>query len=61
MVSDIWCFGPTLTIVAFLLNNTAQYHYAHAVGLAEYFISSYFFPGKFNSVWSSTPVLVLCE
>ncbi|CAD6566429.1 MAG: hypothetical protein TREMPRED_002580 [Tremellales sp. Tagirdzhanova-0007] len=39
-----------LTIDAFLLNNTNQYHYAHAFGLTEYFLSSYFYPQKF-AIW----------
>lgn len=46
-----------LAIIAFLLNNTNQYHYAHALGLTEYFISSYFFPGKFNTWYCSLPWL----
>ncbi|BEI97654.1 hypothetical protein CcaverHIS631_0212430 [Cutaneotrichosporon cavernicola] len=48
-----------LSIDAFLLNNGAHYHYAHAAGLAEYFISSYFWPGKFKSPFASVPVLCI--
>jgi protein-S-isoprenylcysteine O-methyltransferase len=48
-------------ILAFLLNNTTQYNIAHAAGLAEYFISSYFFPKKFSSWYGSTPVLMAGE
>ena len=46
--------APVLTVTAFLLNNTNQYHYAHALGLTEYFISSYFFPQKL-STWYCSP------
>lgn len=46
---------------AFLLNNTNEYHLAHLVGLTEYFLSSYFWPEKFNSVFASPWVLVICE
>ncbi|WVQ83607.1 hypothetical protein IAT38_005748 [Cryptococcus sp. DSM 104549] len=46
-----------LSVDAFLLNNGRQYHYSHAFGLTEYFISSYFFPKKFDSFWSSFPCL----
>ncbi|KAL7419726.1 farnesyl cysteine-carboxyl methyltransferase [Cryptotrichosporon argae] len=48
-----------LSVDAFLLNNTAQYHYAHAFGLAEYFVSSYLWPSKFDSAWQSPPVLLV--
>ncbi|OCF57985.1 protein-S-isoprenylcysteine O-methyltransferase [Kwoniella mangroviensis CBS 10435] len=48
-----------VSVDAFLLNNTTQYHVAHAVGLAEYFISSYFFPSKFDSKRNSTPLLAI--
>ncbi|WVN90825.1 uncharacterized protein L203_106068 [Cryptococcus depauperatus CBS 7841] len=48
-----------LSVDAYLLNNGKQYHIAHAIGLTEYFISSMFFPRKFNSSWSSFPVLFL--
>ncbi|ORY27468.1 protein-S-isoprenylcysteine O-methyltransferase [Naematelia encephala] len=44
-----------LSVDAFLLNNTSQYHFAHLVGLSEYFISSYFFPRKFDSFITSLP------
>lgn len=42
-----------------MLNNGRQYHYAHAIGLAEYFISSWLFPGKWNTFWGSFPWLTL--
>ncbi|OXG15006.1 protein-S-isoprenylcysteine O-methyltransferase [Cryptococcus neoformans Ze90-1] len=48
-----------LSVDAFLLNNGRQYHYAHAIGLAEYFISSWLFPGKWNTFWGSFPWLTL--
>ncbi|WWD16571.1 hypothetical protein CI109_100999 [Kwoniella shandongensis] len=48
-----------LSVDAFLLNNGKQYHYAHAFGLAEYFVSSFFFPRKFNSRLSASPWLTL--
>ncbi|KAL1410358.1 farnesyl cysteine-carboxyl methyltransferase [Vanrija albida] len=47
-----------LSVDAFLLNNTAGYHLAHFMGLTEYFISSYFWPNKFEGVWASWPVLL---
>ncbi|ORX33630.1 protein-S-isoprenylcysteine O-methyltransferase [Kockovaella imperatae] len=47
-----------LSVDAFLLNNTNQYHYAHLFGLGEYFLSSYFFPGKFDSRFCSAPVIL---
>ncbi|WVQ74539.1 hypothetical protein IAR50_004140 [Cryptococcus sp. DSM 104548] len=46
-----------LSVDAFLLNNGVQYHIAHAVGLAEYFISSLIWPSKFNSWYCSLPWL----
>ncbi|KAK4687611.1 protein-S-isoprenylcysteine O-methyltransferase, partial [Tremellales sp. Uapishka_1] len=46
-----------LSVDAFLLNNTRQYHLAHAVGLLEYFISSWLFPSKFNTPFASLPFL----
>ena len=49
----------TLIAAAFLLNNTNQYHYAHLSGLVEYFITSFFFPQKFESRYCSFPFLLL--
>ncbi|WVW80077.1 hypothetical protein I302_102050 [Kwoniella bestiolae CBS 10118] len=48
-----------VSVDAFLLNNTSQYHVAHAMGLAEYFISSYFFPSKFEGKGNSTSYLAI--
>jgi hypothetical protein len=42
---------------AFLLNNTVHYNLAHALGLLEYFVSSYFFPGKYDTWICSFPVI----
>ncbi|EIW66589.1 hypothetical protein TREMEDRAFT_34839 [Tremella mesenterica DSM 1558] len=47
-----------LSVDSFLINNGKEYHYAHAFGLAEYFISSYFWPNKFHSKWCS-PLAIL--
>jgi protein-S-isoprenylcysteine O-methyltransferase len=44
------------SIPAFLLNNTTQYWFAHAFGVAEYLVSSAFFPGKFSSGPWTSPV-----
>lgn len=44
------------SIPAFLLNNTNQYWFAHAFGVAEYLVSSAFFPGKFSSGPWTSPV-----
>ena len=41
--------------VAFLLNNGATYWYSHAIGLAEYFISSYYWPSKYDHFLTSFP------
>jgi protein-S-isoprenylcysteine O-methyltransferase len=41
--------------VAFLLNNGATYWYSHAIGLAEYFISSYYWPTKYDHFFTSFP------
>lgn len=46
---------------AFLLNNGYEYHVAHGFGLIEYFVSSYFWPNKFNTVASSLPALAICK
>ncbi|ODN97395.1 protein-S-isoprenylcysteine O-methyltransferase [Cryptococcus wingfieldii CBS 7118] len=46
-----------LSVDAFLLNNGKMYHLAHAVGLAEYLISSLVWPSKFNSWYCSLPWL----
>nr|KIR48060.1 hypothetical protein I312_02576 [Cryptococcus bacillisporus CA1280] len=48
-----------LSVDAFLLNNGRQYHYAHAIGLAEYFLSSWLFPGKWDTFLGSFPWLTL--
>ncbi|KZO99124.1 protein-s-isoprenylcysteine O-methyltransferase [Calocera viscosa TUFC12733] len=34
-----------LTVDSFLLNNFAEYHYAHGVALGEYFLEKWFWPG----------------
>ncbi|EJU01470.1 ICMT-domain-containing protein [Dacryopinax primogenitus] len=34
-----------LTVDSFLLNNFAEYHYAHGVALFEYFVERWFWPG----------------
>jgi protein-S-isoprenylcysteine O-methyltransferase len=44
-----------------LLNNTNQYHYAHAFGLAEYFISSFFVPHKYDEGFWNLPYLAAGE
>ena len=44
---------------AFLLNNGATYWYSHAIGLAEYFISSYFWPAKYEHFFTSFPFLFI--
>lgn len=49
-----------LSVDAFLLNNGRQYHYAHLFGLAEYIVSSYAWPKKFDSVWCSPYALLGC-
>lgn len=46
-------------VSAFLLNNGATYWYSHAVGLAEYFASSYFWPTKYDSTYTSFPFLLV--
>lgn len=46
---------------AFLLNNTSHYHIAHAFGMAEYLLSSYFWPSKFDSFINTTPYILLSE
>ncbi|KLT41134.1 protein-S-isoprenylcysteine O-methyltransferase [Cutaneotrichosporon oleaginosum] len=48
-----------LSVDAFLLNNGAHYHFAHATGLIEYMLSSYFWPGKFRSYFASLPLLCI--
>ncbi|WWC87816.1 uncharacterized protein L201_002708 [Kwoniella dendrophila CBS 6074] len=48
-----------VSVDAFLLNNTKQYHIAHAMGLLEYFIASYFFPSRFDSKRNSFPLLAI--
>ncbi|KAK8861520.1 hypothetical protein IAR55_002341 [Kwoniella newhampshirensis] len=48
-----------LSIDAFLLNNGKQYHYAHALGLTEYFLVSIFHPQRFGSRLAATPWLIL--
>ncbi|RSH94600.1 hypothetical protein EHS25_004404 [Saitozyma podzolica] len=45
-----------LSVDAFLLNNTNQYWFAHAFGVAEYLVSSTCFPGKFSSGPWTSPV-----
>jgi hypothetical protein len=42
--------------LAFLLNNTNQYWFAHAFGVSEYLVSSTCFPGKFSSGPWTSPV-----
>jgi protein-S-isoprenylcysteine O-methyltransferase len=46
-----------ILIPAFLLNNGWTYWASHAFGLAEYFISVYAFPCKFNTGFSSRTIL----
>lgn len=48
-----------IDFIAFLLNNGRQYHYAHAIGLAEYFLSSWLFPVKWDTFLGSFPWLAL--
>nr|XP_018264642.1 protein-S-isoprenylcysteine O-methyltransferase [Kwoniella dejecticola CBS 10117]OBR86800.1 protein-S-isoprenylcysteine O-methyltransferase [Kwoniella dejecticola CBS 10117] len=48
-----------VSVDAFLLNNTKQYPIAHAMGLLEYFIASFFFPSRFDSKRNSLPYLAL--
>ncbi|KAI9632565.1 protein-S-isoprenylcysteine O-methyltransferase [Dioszegia hungarica] len=47
-----------LSVDSFLINNGAGYHAAHVAGLVEYFLSSYFFPGKYTGILSSPLYLV---
>ncbi|WVR03844.1 hypothetical protein IAU60_000841 [Kwoniella sp. DSM 27419] len=46
-----------VSVDAYLLNNTKQYHMAHAFGLLEYFVTAYFFPGRLDSPWCSGTAL----
>ena len=56
MVSHrLCCIDVAANNVAFLLNNGATYWYSHAIGLAEYFISSYYWPTKYDHFLTSFP------
>lgn len=45
---------------AFLLNNGHEYHIAHGFGLAEYLVSSYLWPSKYDTSLASFPALAIC-